>query len=467
MLYALIPPIICAFFVSLGGYVKKKNESFPYLFSLGIFLLILIGFKGYFTDAFAAAIFHYTEVDAALFDNRILLAFVRWAVLFSEAVCVTYAMTDSPAMRRVAARGALPLTVLSLFFLKPTLVCYTADLPAEVWNYGISLPDFLRVSLYLLELTLTLCIGVKALLIDRKSTDAIGNQAKKHTLVCAVCTMPFLTQGAFFGEGEHVITIGDPLQFLWIALIVGLLLGVYFLYRNADEKEKTAIMTFLTVYLFTHYNSIYWNGVTLRRLPLQLCNLAAYLFVIFLFIRSQKFFDFLFIATTAGCIIAIATVTEETPMFGFWAMHYFVEHTFVYIIPLLYAMLGLYKMPRGKIAIHHFGVGYTVYVAVCVFLNALANGVLATAENLNHEIFNDANYFYTRYCPVSALEGLYNALNVGTFTICGTTFSVGYLAFVYIVFAALALLEYLGYLGIVKLIKKITAKSPEKETAAV
>lgn len=460
MLYAWIPFAGAAVLVALTCLLERKNKSFPMLFVLGAVLFALIGFKGYFSDAFPSAIYGYNDVvDPLIAQNRVVLAFVRWGVLFSEITAVTYALTGSFAMRRVAATVALPVTAISLFFLTPTLLCYTSDLPAEVWNYGIDLPAGWRICGYLLELTLTVAVGTLALHGDIKTEDPIGKDVSKHTLVGAVCTMPFLTQGALFGEGEKVITIGDPLQFLWIALIVGLLLGIYFLYRNSDKKEKNAVMTFLTVYLFTHYNSIYWHGVTVKRLPLQLCNLAAYLLVILLFFRSQKFFDFIFIANSAGCIIAIATVTEETPMFGFWAMHYFVEHTFVYIIPLLYVMLGLFEMPKGKRGLLHFGVGYTAYVAGCVLLNAIANGVLLPNENLNHAFFNDANYFYTLTCPVPSLSALFDAINVGGFTVFGTTFSVGYLAFVYFVFAALAVLEYYGYVGVAKAWHRFTEKA--------
>lgn len=138
--------------------------------------------------------------------------------------------------------------------------------------------------------------------------------------------------------------------------------------------------------LFFEYNSMYLMGFSISRLPLQLCNLGAYLFLIALIFKWRPLFNFAFLANTVGTIIAILMPDISGGIFGFWNVHFLYEHMLVFIIPIL--ALALRIFPRIKVdALKHFAIGFAIYFAVVLVAGTILNG-------FSQQIGQAVNYFY-------------------------------------------------------------------------
>ena len=67
-------------------------------------------------------------------------------------------------------------------------------------------------------------------------------------------------------------------------------------------------------------------GFSIPRLPVQLCNLAAYFYMIAIIFKNQKLFNFCYIINILGALIAILAPDLNPGPLGFWNMHYTFEH---------------------------------------------------------------------------------------------------------------------------------------------
>jgi hypothetical protein len=163
------------------------------------------------------------------------------------------------------------------------------------------------------------------------------------------------------------------------------------------------LCVFLTVVLFFHYDSLYLMGFTVDRLPIQLCNLASYLYLIAIPFKRQGLFQFCFIANMTGTLIAILMPDLSSGAFGFWIMHFILEHSLVMMIPVL--AMGLRLFPRvNKTALKYSLIGFTVYFIFCLIAGMILNG------------YSDVTGYRVNYFFLFDLEKAFNYFPIFTFT---------------------------------------------------
>ena len=118
-----------------------------------------------------------------------------------------------------------------------------------------------------------------------------------------------------------------------------------YIFKNKDYQTRYELCVFLCIQLFMHYNSTYIMGFTFKKLPFQLCNLAAYFFLIAIVFKRKRLFNFAYIANLVGAAIAVAAPDVEDGIFSFWYVHFVMEHMQVFAIPVI---IGLLNLPRFK-----------------------------------------------------------------------------------------------------------------------
>ena len=208
--------------------------------------------------------------------------------------------------------------------------------------------------------------------------------------------MPVYIPQSFFGFSNIQMA-----RFTWKHLLYFLptpviFIVLYALFDHESHKNKEIIITFLTIFLFIHYNSIYLMDLYASRLPFQLCNIGSMFMLVLLIFRKTKlgqaFFDFAFIANIPGALIAFIFIdVKDLSLFSFWSVHYFLQHVWVMVIPLLLVAFKIYKFPKGGKAVLHFFIGFTIYFLICAGVGTMFNCFLYKD---NDAFFNYCNYFY-------------------------------------------------------------------------
>ncbi|MBO5022633.1 MAG: YwaF family protein [Clostridia bacterium] len=267
-----------------------------------------------------------------------------------------------------------------------------------------------------------------------------------------ISSIPIYVPQYLFGHSNLILKPFGYLHFLWIALAVGELVALYFIFRKKDKQVQKILLFTLALSLF-QYNQMFGAiSLNFKRLPFQLCNIGAYLIVISLVTMNRKLFNFTAIVNVVGVLFALAMPDlEGKGLFYLYNMHFILEHTNVLIVPVLALMFGIF--PRlDKSALKHCIVGFVIYFLSVWALGTAFNAIaLATGNG-----FYSANYLFM-FSAKDAVE-----LLPFTQALFDINFKIGYATFypviqliVFVVFLLVCILLYF----VIRLIYKIKDKT--------
>lgn len=319
--------------------------------------------------------------------------FVRWLHITAICLIPTAAFFKSKLLTRLTVVLTLTAFVLDIVYFKETLNYFTTNSFRAIyveapWRKVEYIAELVLMATFLFIYTVMNCKN----LIFRS-----GKEVGKFFIYLPfvmLLTIPVYLPQSLFGFTTTKMNYFSGPHIAWILLIFITFFVLTALFRHDTKEHKEIVLCFLTLFLFQHYNSIYLMDLNASRLPFQLCNLGAYfLLILFIFRKAkcmQKFFDFSFIANVPGAFIAIIAVDVREGILSYWNIHYYLEHTWVFILPLLFFTLGIYSFPKEN-ALKHFAIGFAAYFFACALLGILFNCVLYKE---NHWFFNRVNYFY-------------------------------------------------------------------------
>ena len=396
--------------------IKKINKS--KWFTLGIkiaagVMFAFITLRGFLNDKFI------TQIKWGYFEGRLFnetdipTAILRWIQYTSFFVTTTAVFYNNRIFKNIAKYVFLPFNIVNTCFVNKHLSYFLEESNVKLGTIrGITLPGNVRTPLVLIEFILLLVVGASLFLMDAgKKNYSLGKEitlSAVYTPVMIALTPPTYIFQSIWGFTSEKMDVFGVYHFIWFAVLAVLMIAIYFLYRLKDKDTRWSVIAFLSFYLFVHYNTIYLMDFVAARLPLQLCNLGAYLILAAVIFKNQKFFDFVFIANVIGALIAIFAVDVSNNLLSFWTIHYTAEHTWVFLLPLLMVALRLYKLPNYKEkALLHFFIGFTIYFAVCWAGGFVFN---CYAYDPTTKFLNRVNYFY-----------IYNTTVVEAFPFLGFT----------------------------------------------
>lgn len=365
---------------------KKKSEGAFSLF-LKIFTLAfcLVGYiRLFLSDAFLYVI------NGAYFNgvyyetSDVLQTILRWGYFLNYAVLPMAVFFNSKTFKSVACYFCLPFTILSTVFFSD-FMAYFLSLKGQ----GFHLTEWFRYAFFILELVMALTIPT---LLMAKQKHYLNVKNKKEILnflialpFLIVLMMPVYVPQSLFGYVAIVPKIGSTYHLVWVAILLVLVLSLFYLFRFRSYRERYMLCVLLTIALFFQYNSVYLMGLNVRRLPFQLCNIAAYFYIIAVPFRLKKMLHFCFIVNIVGALIAILMPDFSNGTFGFWNMYYLFEHTLVFLVPSL--SMGLRIFPRLKAkSLLYAWVGFTIYFIFVFVAGTIINGY--------EHIYGRVNYFY-------------------------------------------------------------------------
>ncbi len=310
---------------------------------------------------------------------------LRWGYYLCYAVLPMAVFFESRLFRNIACYVCLPFSLLSVFYYNDFMRYFLAE-----EGRGLHLWPTFRYVYFALELILALSIPI-LLAITKRHIFRVKDMREwtsflVATPLIALLMIPVYAPQSLFGYSEMIASKGSDYHVAWIVLLLAVTLALYYAFRFRSYRERYMLVVFLTIVLFFHYDSLYLMGFSIPRLPIQLCNLAAYFYMIAILGKRQKMFQFCFLANVTGALIAILMPDFTPGAFGFWNMHFVLEHSLVMMIPALAMGLRIFERPQRS-SLKYTWVGFSIYFLFCLTSGVLLNGY---ADVTGFEV----NYFF-------------------------------------------------------------------------
>lgn len=383
---------IVALAFTLLAFIKKKFGTKPVLLIAKVFaitLFVLGVFRGFLNDSFIWVINGGNYGGTYYQVSDVLQSLLRWGMFLSFMVYPCAVFFKTRTIKNFAVYFCLPVAILSLIFYQDFLTYFTTNS-----GRAIMTSDWFRHFEFSFELILIILVPLVIRFLIGHKFDVKNKKEWLYFFGLLPCTLilvvPVCVPQSLFGFTNMFMIPFSIQNFLWVIIIFSLLTILYFAFRFKDYETRYMICVFFGLYLFMHYNSIYSMDLIMSRLPFQLCNLGSFLVLIALIVKKQSFFDFILIANVAGAMIAFCVPDIDEGMLSYWNMHFYIEHTWVFIVPLLMVSLRIFERPKLS-AIKHFFVGFTIYFLFCAVSGVICNAFLYVP---NDPFFNKVNYFY-------------------------------------------------------------------------
>lgn len=468
--------IILGSYIVLKFTVCKNNEKFnkgidKTLKVLAVVYCCLIFLNVLLPDAFVLSL-----SPEELTGKQWPFALLRWGASLAFIILPLSVFFKNRTIRNIAIYFCLPITILSLCFYSTYLNGFTSidgrglnsiSIISESFkaflNNGIFRSFYIAI-IWLLEIIIVVGMVVQNNHFKTFDKNLVGKEIRDFFIVlpCTlVCCLPIYVPQYLIGYTNIIFTQFSVVQLVWIVLIIAEIIALYFIFRKRSPEIKYLLCLVMSLGLIMQYFQMFGAiSINIKRLPLQLCNIGAFLILFALISKNKKIFDFTIIVNVVGVIIALATPDLDGKGLGYlWNVHFILEHTNVLIVPILALILGVFERLNLK-TIKNFLIGFVIYFGGVLLLGTLFNGI----AKLTNNGFWDANYLFMFIeKDTSEIVGFAQALfklkiPMGPFTL----YPVIQLL-VYIAFNAICL----GCYGVIVLIYKIKDSCQNKKQLIV
>ena len=414
--------------------------------TLAIILFVLAVLRSFLNDSFIWVINGGNYAEHYYKTTDILQSLLRWGLTLSFIVLPCAAFFKTRVLKNVAIYFCVPIAVLCFIFYGNFLHYFTTNS-----GRGIFAPEWLRHIEFCLELILIISIGL-LLRFGTKHKFDVHNKTEWINFfgllpLMLLIVIPVYLPQSLFGFTNLFMKPLSIFNILWIAIVFGLLAVLYFAFRFKDKETRLMICTFLSLFLFYHYNSIYLMDLLMSRLPFQLCNLGSFLILIALLCKKPWFFNFVLLANVPGALIAVCVPDVSEGILSFWNIHFYIEHTWVLVIPLLIVALRIMPRPK-KNALLSFIAGFSVYFVFCAVSGIIANCFLYDPSS---SFFNKVNYFYLFNDTVLQVFGFLRFTRITYITLNGYVFYPFYMLAIYVLYALYCIAFYFIYKKLIKI----------------
>lgn len=464
--------VLISTFCILKYVVFKNNEKFNKIVEklLKIFTVVycaLVIFNIFLPDGFTISL-----------DKEILLggmhqgyAILRWLMCLPFVALPIAVFSKNRQFKNIAIYFCVIVTLVSVAFYSKHMQFFTsADgrglNSVSVFSKGFKqflLNGTFRGIFFGFLTMLELCIPIM-FAIQEKHVFNFKSKADWLSFLILpfviISSVPIYVPQYLFGYSNIVFETFGLIHWLWVVCTIILLVSLYFIFRKKGEKVKKVLLFVLSLCLVYQYTQMFGAvSISLKRLPLQLCNLGAYLILFSLITMNRKIFNFTMIINVVGVIFALAMPDlDGEGLFYLYNLHFILEHTNVLIIPVLMLLFGVF--PRlDKFALRDCLIGFTVY-----FISVWALGTAFNAiSNATGNGFYSANYMFM-FSSETASEIL-----PFTKALFDLNFKIGYAVFypiiqilVYIVFSIVCVALYFAIKFLYYLKDKVVHKQSKK-----
>lgn len=394
-------------------------------------------------------------------------AVLRWFSMACFSVLPIAVFFKNRAVRNVAITFCVAVTIAQIACFAQYLDCFTSatgkglnSLPvSEGFRAFLINPAFRKVwfaVIIVLQLTTPIVLAINENHLFKYNDKIEWRNYFIALPLIILASIPVYVPQYLFGQTDVIFSAYSWLHFLWIFLLFGTLAALYFGFRKQSSEVKMVVLFVLALSLLMQYDQMFGAiSLNIKRLPLQLCNLGAYLIILSLITKNKKIFNFTVIINVVGVLFAIAKPDlEGKGFFYYYNMHFIFEHSNVLIVPILALLFGIF--PRlDKFALRDCLIGFTIY-----FLSVFALGTMfnAIASATGKGIY-EANFLFM-FLPDVAIKMI-----PFTKALFDINFKIGYATFypvlqliVYAIFILVCVLLYYCFRLIYLIKDKIVLK---------
>ena len=327
---------------------------------------------------------------------------MRWFQFVGFLVLPVAVYFDKPTFKKLAVYFCLPVAIIFMFLFKDMLPGFTSELGTGIASIRY-LPEFVsdlmrngvfRTIIFFVMMLSELATIALIVLRDKSFLKFKKQDIMPFIVLLVALTLaivPIYAPEAIFDHQSNIdFTMFSVAHIAWMALIVGESIILHKIFKNKDYDSKYILVLILSLCLLVQYNQMFSSQGELncKRMPLQLCNLAAYLTLISIGFKNRKVFLFNILVNVAGAIIAVLILDgDNSGVISKGNMHYIVEHHNIIITPILCLNLGIFD-PIKKGEFKSFVKYFTIYFIAVLIIGTIFNG-LAVAL--------DSNWFKCNY----------------------------------------------------------------------
>lgn len=327
---------------------------------------------------------------------------LRWLNFVSFLALPIAAFFDRPTFRRIAFYFCLPVAILTLIDFPQTIAGYTSPLGTGLCDIRY-LPDAVRAfmkneifrSVLFFAISLSQIASILLIVLRDPSVLKFG----KRDVLPFLALIPLLSlsivptyalEGIFHTYTDVIFKAFSPSHFAWLGAIVLEIIALTLFFRRRPMEDRYILVLILAFSLLLQFNQLFSSlgELTCKRMPLQLCNIAAYFIPISILKKNRSLFLFNLLINVPGGIIAALVLDVEGRGILYWSnIHYVVEHNNVIVVPLLCLLLGVFA-PIKKKDFKVFARDFSIYYAIVLVLGTLFNTLRVVLES---------DYFYCNY----------------------------------------------------------------------
>ncbi len=439
--------IIVAMIIVAFLWIDKNNVVNKIVKVLGITYVVLTFVTIFLPDGLIKSVSDPSELVGA---NK-WCCVLRIMLAINPVIITIVSFFKSRTFKNIAIYWTLPWTFISIFFYNEYMECFlspngrglyqTRGIPEALKT--LMMNETFRGIIFCIQWILVVSICLKLLLIDKhvfKINDYREILRFGIVLILLLIQMMpiYIPQLLAEGFGPFLFERFSPLHFVWIFYLVGKIIVLWLLFRNKSEEDKYLLCIVLALSVMFQYNSMFSLTINIKRLPLQLCNLASYLMLIALIMKNRFIFNFNFLVNMVGAVIALLVPdVNGRNIFEVWNLHFIYEHTNVVVVPILALLFGLF--PKiDKVAYCDAIIGFSGYFVVVLILGIIFNNLAIKLDNSDFE----ANYLFM-FDPEVAC---------GTLPFLKSFIKVSLVIKNATIYPLLMLLVYFGYLLIISLV---------------
>ena len=376
-----------------GEVIYKMLKVFSVVYFVIAFLCVFL------PDAFVLCL-NAAQIAA---DKNISFAIIRWFGTLSFIIIPISVFYKNRTIRNISTLFCLAMGVVSIFYYSTFIGYATSSLGKGLNSISVlsnSVKSFL-IDTTFRSVILGVLFGLNILIpvilainerhfIDLKSIKEIGVFFLVLILSLISC-IPIYVPQYLFGLTDVILSAWSWPHIVWLVVTIAETIILFFIFRNRSDEEKQILCFIMAFCLLFQYNQMFGaSTITLKRLPLQLCNIGAYLIVLSLLTKNSHIFNFTLIVNVTGVAFAMLSPDfDGEGLFYLYNMHFILEHTNVLIVPILALSLKVFPKMKAK-AIWDYLIGFLIYFIIVLGLGTWFNAI----EKVTGDSFYHANYLY-------------------------------------------------------------------------
>lgn len=372
--------------------------------------------------------------DLPAFETAVLLI-LKWSTIVVVLVNVIAPSLKDERFKTASVIAGLPVLLLD-FILYGEMLKAFSGLDATAMSFrGIQYACELGVSL-----AISLSFLITSLEEDRgKSLRAHGKQALLLFLVLHLPLFPESFLQVFIGKaGTHTADY-DLAHRLMLYVILITMIVLFLYYKDKPlARKRTFLLVVGIAGFFQYFYPKSWDA-GIGALPLHLCNTAIIMMLLAFTFHWDGVFYFSFFVNVAGALFAVLMPTVTTDVLSVDSMHFWINHAYDIMWPVLAVGLGVWKRPNMKMMLKAIGI-FTIYFVSMMIVNAWFNGILmAKGEEATIDYFflygdqiSGKAAFLTKIHYRYVLEWIQGGLTFRVYWLMDILIYFGFIAFMFI-----------------------------------